>query len=91
MRESILASSIVFVAFLLLCTAIYYFLSYKSVQKSKKYYEELHLNIKVGKRIEFCNGIYGKIIGIDGDILEVSVSEGINIEVSRYAVTKIMN
>lgn len=91
MIESILASSIVFIAFLLLCTAIYYILSYKSVQKSKKYYEDLHLNLKVGKRIEFCGGIYGRIIAIDGDILEVSISEGINMEISRYVVTKIMD
>lgn len=91
MKENILASSIVLIVFLIICIVIYYILNLKNLQKSKKYYEELHKNIKNGKKIEFCGGIQGVIEKVDGDTVKVMVSQGNVMTISRYIITKIID
>lgn len=89
MATYILASSIVFIVFLVICTLIYYLINFKNLKKSKTYYEELHRGIAPGKSIEFCGGIKATIIGVKGDDVEVKVSGGATMVITRYVITKI--
>lgn len=87
---NILASSIVLIAFLIICTLIYYIINIKNIKKSKKYYEDIHKNIESGRSIEFCGGIKGKVLSVKGDDVEVKVSGGATMTISRYIVTKVV-
>lgn len=89
MGQSIIASSIVLASFLLICTLLYYVFSYRNLKNSKKYYEEIHKNLEVGKNIEFCGGIKGKVVHVQGDDVEVKLSGGTVLTITRYVVTKI--
>ncbi|MBS6062712.1 preprotein translocase subunit YajC [Criibacterium bergeronii] len=89
--SSIVNTSLVLAMFLIVFAVIYYLLNYKNIGKRKKYYEDLHRNLKPGKRIEFCGGIYGNVTKVDKDTLEVMVSKDNIITISRYVVTKIMD
>lgn len=91
MSNVIVASSLVFACFLVLCMLVYYILNYKGMKAKKKYFEELHKNIKPGKNIEFCGGIYGKINKVNGDEVEISVLDGTKMNISRYAITQILD
>lgn len=91
MKENIFASSVVVIGFLVVFVIIYYIISFKNIAKSKKYYEELHKSIVVGKNIEFCGGIYGKITKVQEDYIDVEISKGTVIKVSRYAITKVLD
>lgn len=91
MAGSIFASSIVFVVFLIICTLIYYALNYKNLKSSKKYYEEIHKNLAPGKNIEFCGGIKGKVVSVQGDDIEVRLSGGSTMTISRYIISKMEN
>lgn len=91
MKENIFASSVVVIAFLVVFVIIYYIISFKNIAKSKKYYEELHQNIVAGKNIEFCGGICGRITKVQEDYIDVEISKGTIIKISRYAVTKILD
>lgn len=89
MIENIIASSIVLAVFLLICTLIYYFFSYRNLKNTKKYYEEIHKNLAVGKNIEFCGGIKGRVLHVQGDDVEVKLSGGTVLTITRYIVTKV--
>ncbi|MDO4787701.1 MAG: preprotein translocase subunit YajC [Johnsonella sp.] len=89
MAAQIMASSIIFIVFLVICTLIYYLINFKNLKKSRKYYEELHRSLAPGKSIEFCGGIKAKVISVKGDEAEVKVSGGATMTISRYIITKI--
>ncbi len=91
MLPNILASSIVLAGFLVIATIIYYLLNYKNLKKRKEHFENIHQNLKKGKKIEFCGGLYGRILKVNGDFLEIELLDNSKIEISRYVVTRIMD
>lgn len=87
---TILNTSFVLAFFLVIFIGIFYLMNYKNVQNRKKYLEQLHLNLKPGKKIEFCGGIYGTITKVNGDTVDVTVSKDNVITISRFVITKIL-
>ena len=52
---------------------------------------EVHTELKVGSRIMFAGGVYGKVVGIDDeDTLRVEVAPKVVITISRYAVQSLL-
>ena len=45
---------------------ILYAISAKNVRSKRKELGEVHTELKVGSRIMFAGGVYGKVVGIDG-------------------------
>lgn len=90
MLESILGASIVLGIFFILILGIYYFYSFGMVKKRKAYLVKMHESVQVGKRIIFASGIYGTIVGIDGDVITVEVKKGAHLEISRYSISEVL-
>ena len=66
---------------------ILYAISAKNVRSKRKELGEVHTELKVGSRIMFAGGVYGKVVGIDDeDTLRVEVAPKVVITISRYAV-----
>lgn len=65
------------------------FISSKNIKKKTTQLKELHLELKPGMKIIFCGAIYGKIVKVKGDIVDVEVSKNVIISVSRYAIQSI--
>ena len=62
-----------------------------SASNKRKELGEVHTDMKVGSRIMFAGGIYGKIVSMeDEDTLRVEVAPKIVITISRYAVQSIV-
>ncbi|MGO3751805.1 MAG: preprotein translocase subunit YajC [Peptoniphilaceae bacterium] len=91
MVEVIYASSIVFIIFIIGILLIYYIFSRKNINQRKKHFEEVHLNLKPGVEIEFCGGLFGKVVKVNNERLKVKVADNVILEVSRYAVSRIIN
>ena len=71
---------------------ILYAISAKNMRNKRKELSEVHTDMKVGSRIMFAGGIYGKIVSMeDEDTLRVEVAPKIVITISRYAVQSIVN
>ena len=50
-----------------------------------------YTELKVGSRIMFAGGVYGKVVGIDDeDTLRVEVAPKVVITISRYAVQSLL-
>ena len=61
------------------------------MRNKRKELGEVHTDMKVGSRIMFAGGIYGKIVSMeDEDTLRVEVAPKIVITISRYAVQSIV-
>ena len=70
---------------------ILYAISAKNMRNKRKELGEVHTDMKVGSRIMFAGGIYGKIVSMeDEDTLRVEVAPKIVITISRYAVQSIV-
>ena len=65
---------------------ILYAVSAANMRKKRKEVGELHTGMKVGAKVMFAGGIYGKIVAMDEDTLRVEVAPKVVIEISRYAV-----
>ena len=62
---------------------ILYAISAKNVRSKRKELGEVHTELKVGSRIMFAGGVYGKVVGIDDeDTLRVEVAPKVVITIS---------
>ena len=52
---------------------------------------ELQAGIKVGARILFAGGIYGKIVKVRNDIIDVEVNKSTVIQISRYSIQNVIS
>ena len=70
---------------------ILYAISAKNVRSKRKELGEVHTELKVGSRIMFAGGVYGKVVSIDDeDTLRVEVARKVVITISRYAVQSLL-
>lgn len=70
---------------------ILYAISAKNVRSKRRELGEVHTELKVGSRIMFAGGVYGKVVGIDDeDTLRVEVAPKVVIAISRYAVQSLL-
>lgn len=61
-------------------------MSARNMRKSRERMAQLQSDIKVGALIVFGGGIFGKIVKIKDDLIDVEVSKGVVIQISRYAI-----
>ncbi len=58
-----------------------------NVRKRREELGEIHTGLTVGSKILCCGGIYGRVVGFEGeDDLNVEIAKGTTIKISRYAV-----
>jgi preprotein translocase subunit YajC len=72
---------------LVLMFGIFYFLLIRPQQKKAKQHKEMLAALKVGDKVLTGGGIYGRISGIDQDVLSIEISDGVNIKVNRGYVS----
>ena len=52
---------------------------------------KLQEGIQVGARILFAGGIYGKIVKIKNDVIDVEVNKSTVIQISRYSIQDVIS
>ena len=69
---------------------IFYFLLIRPQQKQVKEHEKMLADLKKGDKILTTGGLYGTIVGLKADDLEVKFSETVKLIVARSAVSKVL-
>ena len=59
-------------------------------KKTAKRCADLQGAIKVGARIMFAGGIYGKIVKIKNDVIDVEINKSTVIQISRYSIQNVI-
>ena len=71
---------------LILIMVIFYFLMIMPAQRRQKKVTEMLKNLKNGDKVITNGGIYGTIVGLEGDAVQLRIAEQVKIKVSRSAV-----
>jgi preprotein translocase subunit YajC len=71
---------------LILIMVIFYFLMIMPAQRRQKKVAEMLRNLKTGDKIITNGGIYGTIVGLEDDSVQLRVAEQVKIKVSRSAI-----
>jgi preprotein translocase subunit YajC len=71
---------------LILIMVVFYFLMIMPAQKRQKKVNEMLKNLKNGDKVITNGGIYGTIVGLEDDAVQLRVAEQVKIKVSRSAI-----
>jgi preprotein translocase subunit YajC len=70
---------------------IFYVIVILPARRNQKKLQGMIDNLKVGDKIVSSGGIYGTIVGLKEDRIQLRVAENVKIEVARSAVTALQN
>ncbi|MGB9241737.1 MAG: preprotein translocase subunit YajC [Candidatus Acidiferrales bacterium] len=71
---------------LILIMVIFYFLMIMPAQRRQKKVAEMLRNLKTGDKVLTNGGIYGTIVGLEDDSVQLRIAEQVKIKVSRAAI-----
>ena len=71
---------------LLFILVIFYFLMILPAQKRQKKVAEMHRSLKTGDKVITNGGIYGTIVGLENDAVQLRVAEQVKLKISRTAI-----
>src|SRR5579863_702422 len=71
---------------LILIMVIFYFLMIMPAQRRQKKINEMLKNLKNGDKVVTTGGIYGTIVGLEDDAIQLRIAEQVKIKVSRNAI-----
>ena len=66
-------------------------ISARNVKKRRSELTEVHTELKIGSQLMFGGGIYGKVVGIEDETVNVEVAKGTVIKISRFAIQSLEN
>ena len=72
---------------LLFILGIFYLIVFLPARRRQKKTQEMVDNLKAGDKVITSGGIYGTIVGLKADRIQLRVAENVKIELSRSAVT----
>ena len=73
---------------LLLIIVVFYFFMIRPQMKKQKDLKSYRDSLQKGDKVVTTGGIYGKIVGISDNTVEVEIANGITIKVDKYAILK---
>ena len=71
---------------LILIMVIFYFLMIMPAQRRQKKVAQMLKDLKTGDKVITNGGIYGTIVGLDPDAVQLRIAEQVKIRVSRNAI-----
>jgi preprotein translocase subunit YajC len=71
---------------LVLIMVVFYFLMIMPAQKRQKKLNDMLRNLKNGDKVITNGGIYGTIVGLEDDAVQLRVADQVKIKVSRNAI-----
>lgn len=65
-------------------------ISARNMKKRRKEIGEVHTTLRVGNKILFAGGLYGRVVKIYNDeTIDVEISKGVIVKASRYSIQSI--
>lgn len=89
--EVIMWSCVTVIVLLGIFAIILTFISARNMRKNRQAMQELQNKIQIGARVLFGGGIYGKIVRIKDDIIDVEMAKGLVVQISRYGIQDVVS
>jgi len=72
---------------ILLIMVIFYFLLIMPAQRRQKKTQEMLSTLKNGDKVVTSGGLFGTIVGLEGDSIQLRIADQVKVKVLRSAVT----
>ena len=89
--EVIMWSCVTVIVLLGIFAIILTFISARNMRKNRQAMQELQNKIQIGARVLFGGGIYGKIVKIKGDVIDVEMAKGLVVQISRFGIQDVVS
>ena len=89
--EVIMRSCVTVIVLLGIFAIILTFISARNMRKDRQAMQELQNKIQIGARVLFGGGIYGKIVRIKDDVIDVEMAKGLVVQISRYGIQDVVS
>ena len=89
--EIIMWSCVTVIVILGLFGIILSVISARNMKKNRAAMQELQNKIQIGARVLFGGGIYGKIVKIKGDVIDVEMAKGLVVQISRFGIQDVVS
>ena len=89
--EIIMWSCVTVIVMLGLFGIILRVISARNMKKNRAAMQELQNKIQIGARVLFGGGIYGKIVKIKGDVIDVEMAKGLVVQISRFGIQDVVS
>ena len=66
------------------------FISAKNIKKRTSDLKDVHVELKPGMKIMFCGGLYGKVVSVGKEKVEVEIAKNTVIAISGYSIQNIL-
>ena len=70
---------------------IFYFIVFRPMRKRQRETEQMLRSLERGARVVTSGGIHGTIAGIQGDIVQLKVTESVKLQISKSAVAGVVD
>lgn len=80
------ANPLMSLAPIVVMVVIFYLLLFLPMRRKQKKHQELLNQLTRGDRVITTGGIFGTVVSVDGEIIELRVAENVKIQIARNAV-----
>lgn len=67
------------------------FVSSRNMRKRRQTVGDLYTGLRIGSQVIFAGGVYGKVVGIEEETVNVEIAKNTVIKISRYAIQSILD
>ncbi len=74
---------------ILIIFAIFYFIVFRPMRKRQREMEQMLSALKNGDKVVTNGGIYGTVVGVSDDVVQLRISDHVKIQVAKSAVARL--
>ncbi len=71
---------------ILIMVVIFYLLLFLPMRRKQKKHQEMLNQLSKGDRVITSGGIFGTVVGVEGEIIELRIADNVRIQVARNAI-----
>jgi preprotein translocase subunit YajC len=75
----------------ILIFAVFYFLLIMPARKKQKKHAEMLTALKAGDKVVTSGGIYGTVVGVTDEVVQLRIADQVKIEVAKHAIGGLQN
>jgi preprotein translocase subunit YajC len=75
---------------MLVIFGVFYLIVIRPMRKKQQEMESMLSELKNGDRVLTSGGIYGTVVGVNGDRIQLRVAEHVKIQVAKSAITQLV-
>ncbi len=73
---------------ILIIFSIFYFVVFRPMRKGQRDVEQMRSDLKNGDRVLTTGGIYGTVVGVSEDVVQLRIADQVKIQLAKSAVTR---